>query len=142
MSLPGPDTRVVELRVPGFIGTSGESLLDAASTVDVAGDGFGRVIRPSDRLRRPAPGPVLPALGRSVARTLEGYLWSRMTSGGAAKATWALLFPFSLANVAYWMLPPSPGGSRLAAVLGSLCRGLLRVAALLLTMLLVSGKYE
>jgi hypothetical protein len=138
LSLPGPDTRVVELRVPGFIGTSGESLLDVVSTVDVAGDGFGRVIRPSDRLRRPAPGPVLPALGRSVARTLEGYLWSRMTSGGAAKATWALLFPFSLANVAYWMLPPSPGGSRLAAVLGSLCRGLLRVAALLLTMLLVS----
>jgi hypothetical protein len=81
---------------------------------------------------------VLPALGRSVPRTLEGYLWSRLTSGGAAKATWALLFPFSLANVAYWMLPPLPDGSRLAAVLGSLCRGLLRVAALLLTMLLVS----
>jgi hypothetical protein len=61
-----------------------------------------------------------------------------MTSGGAAKATWALLFPFSLANVAYWMLPPVPEGSRLAALLGGLCRGLLRVAALLLTMLLIS----
>ncbi|MDT7729046.1 MAG: hypothetical protein QOI21_5622 [Actinomycetota bacterium] len=138
MSFPGPDTRVVELRVPGLIGTTGESLLDVVSTVDVAGDGLGRVVRPADRLRRPAPGPVLPALGRSIPRTLEGYLWSRMTSGGAAKATWALLFPFSLANVAYWMLPPVPEGSRLAAALGSVCRGLLRVAALLLTMLLVS----
>ncbi|WP_246127413.1 hypothetical protein [Amycolatopsis rhizosphaerae] len=135
--MPGPETRVVELRVPGITGTTGESLLDTVSTVEVAGDGIGRVIRPSDRLRRPAPGPVLRALGRSVPRTLEGYLWSGMTSGGAAKAAWALLFPFSLANVAHWMLPPVPEGSRFAAALGGACRGLLRMAALLLTMLLV-----
>lgn len=137
MPIPGPETRIVELRVPGLSGTSGESLLDAVSTVEVAGDGVGRVIRPSDRLRRPAPGPVLHALGRPVSRTLEGYLWGGMTSGGAAKATWALLFPFSLANVAHWMLPPVPEGSRAAALLGTLCRALLRVAGLLLTMLLV-----
>ncbi len=137
MPMPGPDTRVVEIRVAGLVGTSGETLLDAVSTVDVAGDGLGRVIRPADRLRRPAPGPVLPALGRSIPRTLEGYLWSGMTSGGAAKATWALLFPFSLANVAFWMLPPAPPGRRLAHVLGAVCRGLLRVSALLLTMLLM-----
>ncbi|MGW5720537.1 hypothetical protein ACWEVP_30500 [Amycolatopsis sp. NPDC003865] len=135
--MPGPDTRVVEIRVAGLVGTSGETLLDAVSTVDVAGDGLGRVIRPADRLRRPAPGPVLPALGRSIPRTLEGYLWSGMTSGGAAKATWALLFPFSLANVAFWMLPPAPPGRRLARGLGAVCRGLLRVSALLLTMLLM-----
>jgi hypothetical protein len=138
VSMPGPDTRVVELRVPGLTGTSGDMLLDAVDTVEVAGDGLGRVIRPSDRLRRPAPGPVLRALGRPVPRTLEGYLWSGMTSGGAAKATWALLFPFSLANVAHWMLPPVPDGSRVAGVLGAACRSLLRVASLLLTMLLVS----
>lgn len=137
MPIPGPETRIVELRVPGVTGTTGESLLDAVSTVEVAGDGVGRVIRPSDRLRRPAPGPVLQALGRSVPRTLEGYLWGTMTSGGAAKATWALLFPFSLSNVAHWMLPPVPEGSRTAAALGAVCRSLLRVAGLLLTMLLV-----
>ncbi|HVV10904.1 hypothetical protein [Amycolatopsis sp.] len=135
--MPGPETRIVELRVPGLTGTTGESLLDAVGTVEVAGDGVGRVIRPSDRLRRPAPGPVLQALGRSVPRTLEGYLWGSMTSGGAAKATWALLFPFSLANVAHWMLPPVPEGSRAAGVLGGVCRSLLRLAGLLLTMLLV-----
>ena len=138
MPIPGPETRIVELRVPGLTGTSGEDLLDTVGTVEVAGDGVGRVIRPSDRLRRPAPGPVLQALGRSVPRTLEGYLWGRMTSGGAAKATWALLFPFSLSNVAHWMLPPVPEGTRAARVLGGVCRGLLRVAALLLTMLLVA----
>lgn len=137
MPIPGPETRIVELRVPGSSRTSGESLLDAVSTVEVAGDGIGRVVRPSDRLRRPAPGPVLRALGRPVPRTLEGYLWSGMTSGGAAKASWALLFPFSLANVAHWMLPPVPEGSRAAAVLGGICRGLLRLAGLLLTMLLI-----
>lgn len=138
MPLPGPDTRVVELRVPGLIGVGGESLLDSVTTVDVAGDGVGRVVRPADRLRRPAPGPVLQALGRSMPRTLEGYLWNRMTSGGAAKATWALLFPFSLANVAHWMLPPVPAGNRAARILGAVCRSLLRVASLLLTMLLLS----
>ncbi|WP_236789463.1 hypothetical protein [Amycolatopsis sp. GM8] len=135
--MPGPETRIVELRVPGVTGTTGEALLDAVSTVEVAGDGVGRVIRPSDRLRRPAPGPVLQALGRSVPRTLEGYLWGAMTSGGAAKATWALLFPFSLSNVAHWMLPPVPKDSRAAVALGAVCRSLLRVAGLLLTMLLV-----
>lgn len=138
MSIPGPDTHVVELRVPGLVGTSGESLLDSTGMVEVAGDGIGRLIRPSDRLRRPAPGPVLQALGRSVSRTLEGYLWERMTSGNAAKATWALLFPFSLANVAHWMLPPVPQGRKVSAVLSVVCRSLLRVAALLLTMLLVT----
>ncbi|WP_290057275.1 hypothetical protein [Amycolatopsis solani] len=135
--MPGPDTRVVEIRVAGLVGTSGETLLDAVATVDVAGDGLGRVIRPADRLRRPAPGPVLPALGRTIPRTLEGYLWHGMTSGGATKATWALLFPFSLANVAFWMLPPVPPDRRFPRVLGAVCRGLLRVGALLLTMLLM-----
>ena len=137
MPLPGPDTHVVELRVPGLIGTDDDNLLDATGTVDVAGDGVGRVIRPCDRLRRPAPGPVLQIPGRSVPRTLEGYLWNRMTSGGAAKAAWALLFPFSLANVAQWMLPPESNSSRLSAPLSAVCRSLLRVAALLLTMLLI-----
>ena len=50
MPMPGPDTRVVEIRVAGLVGTSGETLLDAVATVDVAGDGLGRVIRPADRL--------------------------------------------------------------------------------------------
>jgi hypothetical protein len=136
--IPGPDTRVVELRVHGVQGTTPQSLVDAVAAVDVAGDGLGRVVRPADRLRRPAPGPVLQAAGRPVTRVVEGYVWGRMTSGGWAKATWALLFPFSLANVAHWMLPPTPTGSVPAHLLGVGLRALLRLAALLLTVLLVA----
>ncbi|WP_308258262.1 hypothetical protein [Saccharothrix obliqua] len=136
--IPGPDTRVVELRVHGVQGTTPQSLVDAVAAVDVAGDGLGRIVRPADRLRRPAPGPVLQAGGRPVPRVVEGYVWGRMTSGGWAKATWALLFPFSLANVAHWMLPPVPTGSVVAHLLGICLRSLLRLAALLLTVLLVA----
>ncbi|WP_309112365.1 hypothetical protein [Saccharothrix sp.] len=138
MLIPGPDTRVVELRVHGVQGTTPQSLVDAVAAVDVAGDGLGRIVRPADRLRRPAPGPVLQAGGRPVPRVVEGYVWGGMTSGGWAKATWALLFPFSLANVAHWMLPPVPAGSVSAHLLGVALRALLRLAALLLTVLLVA----
>jgi hypothetical protein len=136
--LPTPDTRVVELRVHGIMGTRPETLVSAIAAVDVAGDGVGRIVRPADRLRRPAPGPVLEAEGRSFPRVVEGYLWDGMTSGGWAKAAWALLFPFALANMAHWMLPPMPRGHRLAARLGLVNRTLLRLASVLLTMLLVS----
>ncbi|HKN95576.1 MAG TPA: hypothetical protein VJX10_00550, partial [Pseudonocardiaceae bacterium] len=129
---------MVELRVHGILGTTPEQLVDSVAAVDVAGDGAGRIVRPADRLRRPAPGPVLKADGRPLPRTLEGYVWGGLTSGGWAKAVWALLFPFSLANVSSWMLPPVPDGNRVAGVLGACCRGLLRLAAALLTVLLVA----
>ncbi|HEY2695299.1 MAG TPA: hypothetical protein VGJ45_07515 [Pseudonocardiaceae bacterium] len=136
MLIPGPDTRVVELRVHGILGTTPEDLVDAVAAVDVAGDGKGRLVRPADRLRRPAPGPVLKAEGRPLPRTVEGYVWGGLTSGGAAKAIWALLFPFSLANMASWMLPPVTD-NRIGRTLAMCCRALLRVGALLLTVLLV-----
>ena len=114
MLVAGPDTRVVELRVHGLMGTTPETLVSPVAAVDVAGDGIGRIVQPADRLLRPAPGPMLRAEGQSIPRVVEGYIWGGMTSGGAAKAAWALLFPFSLANVAHWMLPPIPSGHRLA----------------------------
>jgi hypothetical protein len=138
VTIPGPDTRVIEFRVHGILGTTAENLLDAVAAVDVAGDGQGRIVRPADRLRRPAPGPVLRADGQPLPRTLEGYVWGGLTSGGTAKAIWALLFPFSLANVSSWMLPPVPDGNRFAAGLTMGCRALLRLAAVLLTVLLVA----
>jgi hypothetical protein len=134
----GPDTRVVELRVHGLMGTAPQTLVSAVAAVDVAGDGVGRVVQPADRLLRPAPGPMLRAEGQSIPRVVEGYVWGGMTSGGVAKAAWALLFPFSLANVAHWMLPPIPSGHRVARGLGLANRSLLRLAAVLLTMLLVT----
>jgi hypothetical protein len=140
--IPGPDTRVIEIRVHGILGTQPADLVDAVAAVDVAGDGAGRIVRPADRLHRPAPGAVLRADGRPLARTLEGYVWGALTSGGWAKAIWALLFPFSLANVSSWMLPPVAAGSRVASTLGVCCRGLLRLAAVLLTVLLVTQLAE
>src|SRR5699024_7706287 len=119
-------------------GTTGSSLLDTSDTVSVGGDTVGRLVRPADRLHRPTPGPMLRALNGSVPRTLEGYLWGRMTTGSAVQTAWVLLFPFTLANVAAWMLPPVDPGSTAARVFGSCCRALLRLAALLLTMLLVT----
>ncbi|ASO22501.1 hypothetical protein FHR81_004142 [Actinoalloteichus hoggarensis] len=138
MAIPGPDTRVVELRVHGILGTTPERLTDSVAAVEVAGDGLGRVVRPADRLRRPAPGPVLQTTARPVPRIVEGYLWGRMTSGGLAKAAWAMLFPFAMANVAHWMLPPARRDSRFGHLLGHALRALLRVASLLLTALLVA----
>ncbi|MFI7675295.1 hypothetical protein [Actinophytocola sp. NPDC049390] len=135
---PGPDTRVVELRVHGVMGTRPESLVSSVAAVDVAGDGLGRIVQPADRLLRPAPGPMLRAEGQSIPRVVEGYAWGGMTSGGWAKAAWAVLFPFALANVAHWMLPPIPSGHRMARGLGVACRTLLRLAAVLLTVLLVT----
>jgi hypothetical protein len=120
------------------MGTAPESLVSSVAAVDVAGDGVGRIVQPADRLLRPAPGPMLRAEGKSIPRVVEGYVWGGMTSGGVAKAAWALLFPFSLANVAHWMLPPIPSGHRMAGRLGLANRSLLRLAAVLLTMLLVT----
>ncbi len=138
MQIPAPDTRVVELRVHGILGATGDALTDSVASVDVAGDGVGRIVRPADRLRRPVPGPMLSAGERTVPRIVEGYVWGGMTSGGWAKATWALLFPFALANVAHWMLPPTRTDHAGSRILSGVLRGLLRLSALLLTMLFVA----
>lgn len=138
MQIPGPDTRVVELRVHGILGTSGNKLTDSVASVDVAGDGIGRIVRPADRLRRPVPGPVLTAGERTVPRIVEGYVWGAMTSGGWAKASWALLFPFALSNVTHWMLPSPRQSSAISRTVSAILRALLRLTALLLTMLFVA----
>lgn len=137
MQVPGADTRVVELRVHGILGTTAHDLTDSVASVDVAGDGVGRIVRPADRLLRPVPGPMLSAGERTVPRVVEGYVWGGMTSGGA-KATWALLFPFALANMAHWMLPPARQDSVTSRALAAILRSLMRLTALLLTMLFVA----
>ncbi|QGK71289.1 hypothetical protein GIY23_18750 [Allosaccharopolyspora coralli] len=137
MPIPGPDTRVVELRVHGLLGNHGDKLTDSVASVDVAGDETGRIVRPADRLLRPVPGPMLAAGDRTVPRVVEGYVWGGMTPGGWSKATWALLFPFALANAAHWMLPPPRRDSAAGLALSNVLRALLRVASVLLTTLLV-----
>lgn len=137
MLIAGPDTRVVELRIPDVPGTPPEVAVDSVAAVDVAGDGVGRLVRPADRLRRPAPGPVLNAAGRPLSRTVEGYLWGGMIAGRLSTVVWALLFPFTLANAAAWMLPPTPTGSRAGRWVSTGAKAVLRLAGLLLTVLLI-----
>jgi hypothetical protein len=132
MLMPGPDTRVVELRVQGLGRSDPASAVGGMAAVDVAGDGVGRLVRPADRLMRPAPGPVLIADGHPVPRTIEGYLWDRMRPRGAAALLWALLLPGTLTNAAHWTLPTT--GTRLDGA----ARAVLRICGLLLTALLAA----
>jgi hypothetical protein len=71
-------------------------------------------------------------------RHIEAFCWGGLTSRASLQALWLLVLPFSLVNLAHWMIPPyvSRGSERLAkaAVV------LLRVLALSYTLtLLLAG---
>jgi len=72
---------------------------------------------------------------------IEGYCWGGLTSRASLQALWVLLLPFSLVNIAHWMLPPYTGkrGSRLSAWLAV---ALLRVLALSFTVTLALAGAE
>lgn len=71
-------------------------------------------------------------------RHIEAFCWGGLTSRASLQALWLLVLPFSLVNLANWMLPPYVGGgskwvARLAVIL-------LRVLALSFTLtLLLAG---
>lgn len=87
---------VVELRVRGVGGETAEEILggpvrqvdgDASAgfyeKADGSGDGEG-----------------------NSHRRVEAYEWGRLTSGPSRSALWWVLLPFSLMNVAGWLLAP------------------------------------
>ena len=94
--------RVTELRIHGVSGSDGPTMLEHPQAVQVAGDtvaGF---------YRRWSPG----GSGRpSVPWRLEAYSWGGLTEAPLASASWLLLAPFMMYNVAYFMLPPEPGSA-------------------------------
>ena len=47
----------------------------------------------------------------SVPWKLEAYSWGGLTEAPLASASWLLLAPFMMYNVAYFMLPPSVRGA-------------------------------
>jgi hypothetical protein len=104
----------VELRVHGVSGTSAESLLGVKTVGDpVAGDSYVRFVRPEGH---PPPEPV--EGGGTVTdtdRVLEGMTWGRLTSGSVVQATWLLLLPFAVVNLAYWARPWRTPGALSAA---------------------------
>jgi hypothetical protein len=102
-----PDTtmtgvRVTELRVHGVSGSDGPTMLEHPQAVQVAGDaaaGFYRRWSPDGSGRL------------SVPWKLEAYSWGGLTEAPLASASWLLLAPFMMYNVAYFMLPPQAAGA-------------------------------
>ena len=102
-----PDTtmaaeRVTELRVHGVSGSDGPTMLEHPQAVQVAGDtmtGFYRRWSPDGSGRL------------SVPWKLEAYSWGGLTEAPLASASWLLLAPFMMYNVAYFMLPPRVAGA-------------------------------
>lgn len=119
----------LELRVHGVSGTPPESMLASAHVCQVAGDDRSRSFRPTD------------AQGHEVrgddGQVVEAFHWGRWTSGSWLQALWILLIPFGIVNAAQFMLPaPSSAPSRIWHLI---CGGLLRLLAVVLTLLFTLG---
>jgi MFS family permease len=99
--------RVTELRIHGVSGSDGPTMLEHPQALQVAGDavaGFYRRWSP-DGAGKP-----------SVPWKLEAYSWGGLTEAPLASASWLLLAPFMMYNVAYFMLPPTVPGSEPAVI--------------------------
>jgi hypothetical protein len=91
--------RVTELRIHGVSGSDGPTMLEHPTVLQVAGDAI------TGFYRRWNPGGG----GRpSVRWKLEAYSWGGLTERPLASASWQLLAPFMLYNVAHFMLPAAP----------------------------------
>jgi uncharacterized membrane protein len=99
--------RVTELRIHGVSGSDGPTMLEHPQALQVAGDavaGFYRRWSP-DGAGKP-----------SVPSKLEAYSWGGLTEAPLASASWLLLAPFMMYNVAYFMLPPTVAGGEPAVI--------------------------
>lgn len=99
------DQPVTELRIHGVSGSNGPTMLEHPTALQVGGDNV------AGFFRRWSPG----GQGRaSVPWKLEAYSWGGLTEKPLASASWLLLAPFMMYNVAHFMLPPQairPGQS-------------------------------
>ena len=90
---------VTELRIHGVSGSDGPTMLEHPTALQVAGDtitGFYRRWNPGGRGRP------------SVGWKLEAYSWGGLTEQPLASASWVLLAPFMMYNLAHFMLPAEP----------------------------------
>jgi hypothetical protein len=117
-----------ELRVHGVSGTppTANDMLGRHDVTCVAGD------RTAGFYRRAIAEPS------STGTVLEAYSWGNLTSGGASRALWLLLLPFTLVNVAFWMRP-GPDGPPAREKLDGAAQSLIRLFAVSLTSTLVLG---
>ena len=127
MELDSTTSGHTELRVHGVSGTPADQMLDhpAELVKQVAGGskaGF---------WRRWYPGGT--THDQPDSQHLEAYAWGRLTSGPATRALWLILLPFTLVNVAHWMLPTYRDRSPRGAV----AVALLRLLGLTLTLMML-----
>jgi hypothetical protein len=85
-----------ELRIHGVSGSDGPTMLEHPTVLQVAGDGVTQFYR---RWTPAGQG------SNSVPWRLEAYSWGGLTEKPLAAASWILLAPFMLYNVAHFMLP-------------------------------------
>jgi hypothetical protein len=115
-----------EFRIHGVSGSDGPMMLQHPHVVQVAGKSPTAIYRrwdPSGRGALSVPWPV------------EAYSWGGLTQRPLAAASWIVLTPFMLYNVAFFMLPAEeakPGHHRWA-------RRIMRLLALAATVQLVNG---
>lgn len=121
---------VVELRVHGVSGTPPEAMLNCPTELleRQSGDAEAGFYRRSAWIDDAASPPV----DGKWRRLMEVYSWGGLTSGRASRALWLLLLPFTLINLAHWMLPPANHRLPAAVVVA-----LLRLLALSFTLTLL-----
>jgi hypothetical protein len=94
--------QVTELRIHGVSGSDAPTILEHPQALQVAGDGMAGFFR---RWNPGGPGrPIVPW-------KLEAYSWSGLTRAPLASASWLMLAPFMMYNLAYFMLPPVVAGA-------------------------------
>lgn len=111
---------VTEIRVHGVGGASAAQLLGDSDIAQVAGDGTAGFFRSRQ--------------GNDEHHT-EAYVWGGLTSKALITGFWWLLLPFTLVNVAGWMLQPPKKANRKWPL--QLTRGLVRIGGLGLTIVYV-----
>jgi len=125
-----------ELRVHGVSGPPPESILDYPAAVVTlvhgnATSGFWRRWRLGGSLED------VPHLHR-----IEAFSWGGLTSRASRQALWLLLVPFSLVNLAHWMLPPYTRGDGRDKAVSYAAVSLLRVLGLSFTVTLALAGAE
>jgi uncharacterized membrane protein len=99
--------RVTELRIHGVSGSDGPTMLEHPQALQVAGNAVAGFYR-----RWSPDGQGKP----SVPWKLEAYSWGGLTEAPLASASWLLLAPFMMYNVAYFMLPSTVAGGEPAVL--------------------------
>jgi hypothetical protein len=119
---------VTELRVHGVSGSDGPTMLEHPNVVQVAGDSTTMFYRRWT--------PAVATGGCAVPWRLEAYSWGGLTESPLASASWLLLAPLMLFNVAHFALPAEAERQRAAEDATYLSRGRGRFTAQALLRLL------